>query len=460
MTDRPSLAPKEDRKSRLDEFIANPRRALWSLAAPMMVGYTVHALFVVVDAAFIGRLGEVSLAAATLAGPLFISCLALAIGLSTGITAELARAIGSRDSARADHVASNGLGLCLGLGTGLAIAGLTIGLRMMPVLGATGEISALTWQYFEPLCMAMPLFFISSAFGAVLNGEGDARTPMVVLAIATMLNLILDPVFIFILDLGIRGAALATVAAQAFSLLTFVYLVLIRRRTFSRFRLAQMAPSWHLAAPILLIGMPAAGSILIDTVGMGLYNRVVAGFGDNALAGFGAGTKVEMVVVLPIIGLASALVALGGMYKGAERTDLLRATALHTYRAALSIAIVIGLTAFLASRPVIGLFVSDPEALAIGCRYLSFMVFALPLWAICMTSGRLLQGLGQSLTAMLISVLRVLIIGAPMAYVAVFCFEAPIEAVWVSMIFGGLITIIAAIRWVRRQLWTASAKTS
>ncbi len=458
MTDRPSQAPKENRKSRLDEFIANPRRALWSLAAPMMAGYTVHALYAVVDAAFIGRLGAVSLAAATFAGPLFMICVALANGVSTGITAVLARAIGSRDSARADHVASNGLGLGLGLGTGLAIVGLTIGLRMMPVLGAEGEVAALAWQYLEPLCMAMPLFFISSAFRAVLHGEGDSRTPMVVLAIATMLNLILDPVFIFTLDLGIRGAALASVAAQTFSLLTFGYLVLIRHRTFSRFRLSLMAPSWHMVAPILKIGVPAAGSILIVSVGMGLFNRVVAEFGDIAVAGFGAGTKVDMVVVLPIMGLASASVTMIGMFKGAGRTDLLRATALHTYRAALSTAIVIGVTAFLASRPVIGIFVSDPEALAIGCRYLSFMAFAYPLMAIGMTSGRLLQGLGQGLPALLISVLRVLIIGAPLAYVAVFCLAAPLEAVWASMIFGGLISNIAAIWWVRRQLWPGSAK--
>ncbi len=443
----------QGRRSRLDEFIANPRRAMWTVAGPMMIGFAVHAVYGVVDAAFIGRLGAEALAAATYVGPLFMIAIALTNGVATGITAVLAQAIGRRDSEAADHVASNGLGLALVLGLFLTAAGLLAGQSLVPLLGAEGKTAELTWQYFLPICAAMPLFFFSSAIRAVLNGEGNARTPMIILSMATLINLVCDPIFIFSLGLGIRGAALATVLAQLFALTAFIYVVLIRHRTFSRFRLSLIPPTARLILPMLSIGLPAAGSILVMGAGMALTNRVLAEFGQVAVAGYGAGTKVDMIVALPVLGLASAAITVVGMFHGAGHHELVRFTALYTYRWAITAALVLGISAFLASRPVIGLFVSDPYALEVGRVYLCFMVFAYPMMAVGMTSGRVLQGVGKGVPAFLITLLRVLVVGLPAAYVAVYLFDAPIHAVWICLICGGIVSNVVAVLWVRRQVW-------
>ncbi len=444
---------KKDHTSRLDEFIDKPKRAIWVLAGPMIAGFAVHAVYSFVDMIFIGQLGPMALAGSTFVMPLFFVAIALGVGFATGVTATVAQAIGRRDKKEADHLASNALVLGILIGVVFAVCGLTLGKLLMPVLGAEGESAELAWQYFEVLSAGMPLMFVSMSIRAVLTGEGDAKTPMIVLTIATLLNLALDPLFIFTLGLGMRGAAFATLASQLFSLITFSYIVFVKKSSFVRFRLSLLRPSARLLAPILRIGLPAAAGQLAMALGSGLLNRVLASFGQIAVAGYGAGSRVDLIVAMPMIGLASAAVSVIGMFAGAGRGDLVRSMALYTYRWSILLATIVGLCAYLSSRWVIGWFTDDPLVIEIGRTYLGYMVFAYPMMGIGMTSGRILQGLGYGMPSLIITVLRVLIVGVPGAYIAIYCFDAPIEAAWLSIIVGGLVANVLAIAWVRKYVW-------
>jgi len=445
----------EVRNSRLQEFIQRPRRAVWTLALPMMGGMLFHVLFIIVDTAFVGHLGPEALAALTFVGPLFFLGLALAGGLATGITAVIAQAIGRNDHRGADRTASNALSLALLLGCVLLVVGVLLGYRMLSLLGTAGDTTLHAKQYFQLLCLGMPLFFVSAALRAVLNGEGDARTPMIVMGASTLLNIGLDPLFIFALDMGIRGAALATLVSQLLAFSIFAWVVLIRRRGFVRVRRGLLwQPYPTLIWRVLAIGLPAAAAQLVMSLGMMLGNRLLAHFGQVAVAGFGAASRVDMIVALPVMGLAGASVAIIGMFAGAGRTDLLRSTALYTYRWALSFALVLGLGAWAGADLVMQVFTGDAEAIAIGRLYLGYMVFAYPLMAVGITSGRILQGLGQGLPALLITTVRVLVVGIPLAYALVYLAHAPIDAVWISMILGGVCSVALSVYWVRRTLWS------
>ncbi|MBW2736788.1 MAG: MATE family efflux transporter, partial [Deltaproteobacteria bacterium] len=166
---------QEERGTRLAEFIAHPRKAIWRLALPMIGGFTVHAVYGVVDMAFIGQLGPAALAAATFVHAPFFIAVAVANGLAAGVTANVAQAVGRDDSIAADGVASGGITIGLVLGGLLALAGLLGGQQGIPVLGAEGETARLAWAYFRWIAMGVPLIFISSVLRAVLTGEGDAR---------------------------------------------------------------------------------------------------------------------------------------------------------------------------------------------------------------------------------------------------------------------------------------------
>ena len=445
--------PSGPRPSRLDEFIAHPRRAVWVVAAPMIAGFSAHSLYLVVDTMFIGWLGPHALAAATFVGVLFFFAVALIFGLATGVTACIAQAIGRRDHEGAERIAANGLSFGMLLGVAFAAIGLIYGHDMIPLLGAEGESIEQAWQYLQPISFALPIFFASAAIRAVLTGEGDAKTPMVVLAIATVINTGLDPLFMFTFGWGIRGAALATLAAQLFSLFAFVYVAFVRKRMHTRFHLRFLFPSRRLLWTITVIGFPAAAAQLVMSVGSGLINRVLAEFGQAAVAGYGAASRVDMIVALPVMGLAGATVTVIGMFAGAGRADLVRHVSLYSYRWAVSIAAVVGMLAFAGSEHVIGLFTKDAYALEVGRGYLTYMVFMYPLMAFGMTTGRALQGLGYGIPALLITMLRVLLIAIPGSYLAVYVFDAPIETIWLCFLLGGLASTTLSIHWIRKYMW-------
>jgi len=273
------------------------------------------------------------------------------------------------------------------------------------------------------------------------------------MSIGTGINLVLDPLFIFTFGMGIGGAALATLVAMLFSCVVYSYIAFVKRRLFTRFRSRLLVPGRAWIRLIGTVGLPAAGNQLVIALGMGLTNRVLAEFGQIAVAGYGAGSKVDMIVVLPVLGLASASVTVVGMFAGAGRSDLVRSTAVYTFRLAVTAAVVFGLGVYLGARPIVGLFTDDPYALTVGCQYLGYMVFAYPLMAFGITAGRLLQGIGYGMPALIISALRVVVIAVPTAYAAVYLFGAPIQSVWISYIGAGLISNVLAFLWIRAYIW-------
>ncbi len=440
-------------KNNLDKFIDNPKRAVWTLAVPMIGGFTVHALYIIVDTIFIGQLGPMALAGVTFVGALFFAAIALGIGFSTGVTANVARAVGERDMDKASRIASNAIGLGACIGLGFAIFGLTLGPWVIPLLGAEGESETLAWEYFRILCVAMPFTFLSMAIRAVLTGEGNAKTPMAVTAGATVLNAALDPLFMFVFGFGVSGAAMATLVSQLIALGVFVYLVVVRKKSEVGFHLRFIPPKRAFIGPIVAIGLPAAAGQLVMAAGSGFVNRLLAVFGQTEVAGYGAGSKVDMIVALPVLGLASAAVSLVGMFKGAGRYDLIRVITVYTYKWVLGIAVVLGVGSYLASEFVMGMFTEDASTIGIGKTYLTYMVFVYPLMAFGMTSGRILQGLGRGMPSLIITLVRVLLIGVPAAYFLVLILDASVESIWMAMIAGGIVANILSVYWIRKNIW-------
>ncbi len=449
----------DERSDRLQEFLAAPTRALWKMALPMIAGTTVHTMYIVADTAFIGTLGTHALAAATFVAPLFLVILALTMGLGTAVTALVARAVGRGDATGADATAGTALvsGVILGLVFG--VLGLVFGPWMLSVLGAEEAVVGLGWEYLQVLCLFMPLFFVSTVLRSILTGEGDAKMPMLVLAVSTVSNIALDALFILELDLGLRGAALATTLSVVISVAAFSVLLLRRTSAFVRLQLSSLRPSVPVLRPLFGLAAPIAASMLVMSLGGSLYNRLLSEFGSVAIAAYGAASKVDMVVVLPIFGLSGAAVTVVGMFAGAGRDDLVRSTALYTYRWAMTLAVVIGGIALASSETILRIFTDDATTIEIGTTYLGFMIFVYPMVAVGMTTGRLLQGLGHGVPALIITTLRVLLIGVPVAYGMVHLAGWSIEGVWVGILTGAAVATLTSVLLIRRLMWQAESVT-
>ena len=236
---------QDKRSSRLDEFIAHPRRALWRLALPIMIGMSVQTVYMLADMYFVGQVSSAALAALAFNMPLVFLGLGIIFGLGSGVTSVIARHIGARDKRLADSAAEHAVALGVVISAVITLIAYWKGRVLLEVLGVPEPLMALAWGYFRILAGGYVFLVMSVFFRSILSGEGDVKTPVMIQGGGTLLNIVLDPIFIFELDMGVEGAAFATVLSQALAALAFVYLLFFKKHAYVTFDLKDFRFSCH-----------------------------------------------------------------------------------------------------------------------------------------------------------------------------------------------------------------------
>ena len=180
----------KDKNSRIDGFLNNPSKALWTLAIPIMAGMGIHTLYTIVDMIFIGRLGGNAIAAVAFNMPLFFLVLGLSFGVGSGVTASIARFIGAKDKVSADNTAEHAVALGLIISIILTTLGLIYGEDLLRRLGATKSVLPVSWSYLKISLIGLPFMVFSTFFRSILSGEGDMKLPMAVAGLGTIINII------------------------------------------------------------------------------------------------------------------------------------------------------------------------------------------------------------------------------------------------------------------------------
>ena len=447
-----------DNRNRTAEFIANPRRAVWKLSLPVMAGMGIQMLYNLTDMAFVGRLGGDAVAALTFNLPLAFFFIGIAFGLGTGATSLIARHIGGDDKTAADNAAEHALVLAVGVGIGIVAMALGLRVPILAALGAHGEALHMAAAYFGIVAPGFLLAIVNVTCSSILSGEGDTRTPMAIQGMGTILNIILDPLFIFGADMGIRGAATATVVSQAAAFAAFIVYILVRKQSYVEFRFRHFVPSARIIGDILRVGLPASTSMMIMAVGGMFYNRIVSVFGTEAVAGFGIGGRMDAIYILPMSALSSSQVTLAGMFIGARRVDLIRETLRYTIFWGEVMAICMAIIFWLFAPSLAGLFTTDPRVVDVATHYVRTVCLGFPFVTVGIISGRVFQGLGSGLPSLVTTTLRVLLVSVPVAWVLTRLYGMGLQAVWWSFVGSAVLSSIVAAVWIRRRLAQVEAE--
>lgn len=438
--------------SRLAGFLADPRRALWKLSLPILGGMAIHTLYSVVDMIFVGWVGPDAVAALAFNMPLVFFAYGMTMGLSSGVTAVMAQAIGGKDKVRADNTAEHAVALGLVVGLAISAVSLIWGPRILFALGATGEINTLAWSYFQVISWGLTFSVLSAFFRGILTGEGDTMRPMAILGLGMVLNIIFDPIFIFGLDMGVRGAAMATMISQVIVFVVFIYVIFHRKSTFVEFRLRHFRYRSAIMLSILKIGLPSSVSFMIMSVGGATFNKILSTYSHHAVAAYQIANRIEMLSFMPIIALSTGCVTLVGMFYGAGEYGKLRDIIRYT----MVRAIMIGLAAFVLIFPfapqIMLVFRPNAEILDYGVSYLRVIAFAFPLVPIGMISGRVMQGMGKGLPVLILTTLRVLGLSAPLALYFAYALHKPVVWIWYAMLISVAVAATLGITWLMVSL--------
>ena len=439
----------QNKTSRLDGFIDNPSKALWTLAFPIMAGMGIHTLYTIVDMIFIGRLGGDAIAAVAFNMPLFFLVLGLSFGVGSGVTASIARFIGAKDKVNADNTAEHAVALGLIISTILTTLGLIYGEDLLQRLGATESVLPLSWDYLKVSLIGLPFMVFSTFFRSILSGEGDMKLPMAVAGLGTILNIILDPIFIFTLGYGVGGAAMASVISQLIVFLIFVYMLFVKEHAYIRFRMRDFSPSIFIIKDIIRVGLPASMSMVIMAFGQLVFNRILVRFSTDAVAAYQVGGRMDMVIFLPIMAIASALTTLVGMFFGAKEIEKIKFIAKYGIIRSMMVTGVLSIILYIFAPFVVKIFTLDVDIQSIAVTYLRFICLIYPLIAIGMTVGRILQGLGKGLPMLVITSIRILALSAPLALYFIIVLNKPIEWVWYAMIISTIVSVAISLIWLK-----------
>ncbi|MEE8637778.1 MAG: MATE family efflux transporter [Candidatus Margulisiibacteriota bacterium] len=427
-------------------------KGIFFLAIPMIVSNLLQAAFNLVDMIWVGRLGPSALAAVAMAGQILMVVMFVMIGIGVGTTAKVARAIGEKDRPRADNVAMQSLILGFIGSIIFAVVGYYLSPWLLEVLGARPDVVQMGAGYLRITFIGVIVMFYGFLISAILQGAGDAATPMLILVVATLLNIVLDPIMIFTLKLGVNGAAWATVISRAIGSVIALE-VLLRGRSRIHVRMKYFRVDWEAIRSILMIGFPASvGMTLRGMVGIVLI-AVVAGFGTFAVAAYGVGIELFMIAMMPGFALGMAAATLVGQNLGAnkpERAVLSAWTTVGYYTIFMFFMCVV----FLAFAPyLVMMFNTEPEVVRIGTNFLRITALGTMFIAPALILGRSMSGAGDTTSPLVITFITLWVVQIPLA---VFLSRIPalgLTGIWIAILIAYLAQAAMAISWFQVGKW-------
>ncbi|HVS12432.1 MAG TPA: MATE family efflux transporter [Thermoanaerobaculia bacterium] len=436
MTTKP-LLPREPDRAALPPAAASPaappprRRAarltegpvvghLARMTAPMLGGIAATMAFNLVDTYFVGRLGAVPLAAIGFSFPVAMVLVSVAIGLGAGTSSVLARAIGGEDERTIRRLATDSLVLSTLVSLAFSALGVLTIDPLFRALGASEEVLPRIREFMTIWYAGLVFLILPMVGTSIIRATGDTKAPGLIMIAGSVINLALDPILIFGLlgspRLELRGAAIATVTARALTLVATLWVLARCERilTAERPPFAELARSWR---RILHVGAPAAATNMIIPMALTLITPLVAAFGQEIVAGYGAASRVESMALILFYALSSIIGPFVGQNAGARRWD--RVKEAHRKIALFSIAFGAALAVLLAlfRHPIAGLFSDDPRVVEAAARYLAILPWSYGAYGIVMIVNASFNGLGQPFKSVAISVLRMIVLFLPLAWI-------------------------------------------
>lgn len=423
---------------------------LMRLALPIMAGMFLQTAFNLVDTWFVSRLGQDAIAAVSMNIPLFFIVLALGSAVAVGTSSLVAQAIGAGDRARAGGIAGQSVTLAVLLGFASGAIGVFLTRPLMLLMGAEGAALDFAVQYTQIILAGNPIFFLYSALDGTLRGEGDMKTSMVILAIATVINIVLDPLFIFgwgpVPALGVAGAALATVLARGIGLLIILGHFHGARSSivFKLFRW-QWNPGTILA--IFRIGIPTAISQAMLSLTMFVYNLLANHFGAHAVAALGLGFRIDSLAFMPGMSVSIATVTMVGQNFGARHYHRL----VSAWRTALIMVFAamggMGLIVFFLPEFFVGIFTKEGPVVAQTISYLRIVPLFYGFLGMGIVTASAFQGLGRGLPALVVNMFRLGLVGIPLAVFLTRVLGWGPEGIWWALAMSDFCFAIVGIAW-------------
>ena len=428
-------------------------KLLLNLSLPATIGMMVNALYNLVDTIFVGRgVGAIAIGGLTIAFPIQMVIMAFAQMIGIGAASAISRSLGAKDIEKADYVAGNSFLLIIILSSIIAVIGLTFTEPMLRLFGATETILPYAKDYITIILWGSIFFSFAMSSNNLIRAEGNAKVAMVTMLIGAILNIILDPIFIFIFKLGIKGAALATIISQFISFL-FILTYLYSGKSTLKIKLHHLKPKIHIIIEILTVGSAAffrqvSGSVVAIVVNNSL--RIFGG--DIALIIAGILHRVIMFVFMPLFGVIQGMQPIVGFNYGAKKLDRVKEAIKLSLITTTAIATFGWLIAELFPFAIISIFTHDAEVIEKGSTIIRIVLSMIPVIGIQIVGAALFQSLGKAVPSLILSILRQVLLFIPLVIILPRVFGLGLLGIWIAYPAADILSVILTVLYLRNEL--------
>lgn len=416
-------------------------KVLLKLAGPIMLNNLIQTVYNLTDTYWVSKLGGTEIAAITLIWPVVFFIISIGMGINIAGTSLISQYIGADDSKNARNVAGQLISFSSLFSIALAIIGFFTARSITIFMGGKGELLEQASQYLQIIFLGLPLMYLFLVFTSIKQGQGDTVSPMKYSAISVTMNIILDPIFIFIFGMGISGAAIATVLARATFAIYAVYTLFYKERGI-KIHFPDLKINLNLLKSILKIGLPSSIGQSTAALGFMVLNIFIISFGQSTLAAFGIGNRINSLILMPAMGIGNALATVIGQNLGADQIIRARKTVKTSAIITTSFMVLGGFIVFPFIPHIIRAFTDIPEISTQGITYLRLITISLPLMGFYSIFVGTFQGSGHTILAMIIMMGRLWAIRIPMIIFLKTYTNLGSNSVWYAMVLSNLIISI------------------
>jgi putative MATE family efflux protein len=433
------------------------RRAVFLLAVPMILEMCMESVFAVVDIFFVGRLGKnEAVSTVVLTESVLTIVYSLAIGLSMAATAMVARRIGEKNPAAAAKAGTQSLMLALFLTVVISAAGLFFAPEILKLMGASGETIRIGANYTRIIYGGSVVIMLLYLINGIFRGAGDASMAMRSLWIANICNIILCPVLIYgagpIPAFGITGAAIATTIGRGIGVLFQLYHLFSGKRVI-KIRRQDFAPDWPLIKSISNIAWTGTAQFLIASASWMVLARIMAEFGDTAVAGYGVAIRLIMFFLLPAWGMSNAAATLVGQNLGAQLPDRAEQSVWRTAKYNTIFMIFVTGVFLLFAQPIVAFMNRDVSVESYAVQALRIVSLGYIFFGVGMVVTNAFNGAGDTKTPTLINIFGFWLFQVPLAYLLAMVFKLGPKGVFIAIVLAETGITIAGIIIFKKGKW-------
>lgn len=442
----------ENKSKNIEMITGDPKKAITKLALPMMLSMLLIMMYNLADSVWVAGLGADALAAIGFITPLFMILVGLGNGIGAGANSLIARNIGAGDFKQANNAGLHAILLAVVVSVVFTVL---IEILMVPILQFMGAGSTIGYalDYSYIVFGFLFVFVYSGVASAIFRSEGDMKRATIAIAVTAIMNIILDPIFIYVLGFGIAGAAWATVISASLSCIVMSYWIWGKKDLYLDLSLKNFKYQRSLMIDILQVTVPSTlENIVISALAMIVNGMLVIADGTTAVAVYTASMRIIQLASIPLIGLGTAVLTVAGVAYGAHNHENLKTAHSYSIKVGFIVSIIIGILMIIFSKQIAVIFSYTAASanlsaeIATAISVLSLFLIAIPHGIM---SSMMFQGVGKGTYSLIITLLRSLILESVFAYLFGFTFGWGVEGIYAGVVFGCFVGGTVGYLWAK-----------